>query len=151
MVKNILVIIAFIVCLGLYFFFTKNESKETSTVDEHTKQPLETKKTVTKVAPPVQKQVEKQHSKLPKVSEPKNTIPAVNLKYYNLSLEKDYNNIYKNEKENDPDLKYPPLLKKEDTQEQSDLNFNLTPEINYNQETKEITIDGLQIQVEKKF
>lgn len=129
----------------MYTFFIKQTPKETTTAVSK----ITTKKP--EVQHEVQKSIEKEHNKTPKVSVPNNTIPSINLKYYNLSLEKDYNTIYKDETQSKTELTYPPLINKEDTEDKSDLNFNLTPEINYNQETKEITIDGLQIQLEKKF
>lgn len=145
MLKNILIIILFILGLSIYTFFIKQTPKE------RTKAVSEITITKPEVPKEVQKSIQKEHNKTPKVSEPNTTIPSINLKYYNLSLEKDYNTIYKNETQSKTELKYPPLINKEDTEDKSDLNFNLTPEINYNQQTKEITIDGLQIQLEKKF
>lgn len=152
MVKNILIIVLFIIGLGLYTLFIKQQSQTTSNAISKPMQPaLENTQPIVEQKHPSEKKAEKAPLKLPKIPESKNTIPTVNLKYYNLSLEKDYNTIYQKEKKNTTDITYPPLVNEEDTQEHNDLNFNLTPEINYNQETKEITIDGLQIQIEKKF
>jgi hypothetical protein len=151
MVKNILIIVLFIVALGLYTLYIQQPKATSNAISKPIQPVLENTQPIVEQKHPIEKKAEKTPTKLPKISESKNTIPSVNLKYYNLSLEKDYNTIYKKEKKNATDITYPPLITEEDTQEHNDLNFNLTPEINYHQETKEITIDGLQIQIEKKF
>lgn len=157
MIKTILFIILVIVCLIGYTLWVKEVPKkeENQTFKEvKTSQKIEilpepqmqTGQELQKTAP----SNSKPSSKVKTIPEPTTEIPAVELKYYNLSIEKDYNDYYNNDKKIILEQNMPPLSK-EEVEEKSDLNINLTPEINYNKETKEITIDGVQIQLEKKF
>ena len=161
MIKIITLILLLILCLITYTLLIKEMPKkeESQTIQKNidsfkNREPF--KESPTQTNSQLQQDISPNNKPLPKVKKPitqkenHSDIPNVELKYYNLSLEKDYNEYYNNDEQTILEQPFPPLTK-EKIEEKDDLNINLTPEINYNKETKEISIDGVQIQLEKKF
>ena len=129
MIKNLLLILLLTLCLLIYTLFLK----PTEPI-----KPIEQKKS--------SEQITTQEIPLPKKE-----VPKIELNYYNLFLENDYSLLYKHNKDASiPEHLIPPLLQ-EDVEKQDDLDITLTPEFNFDKQTNEITIDGIQIQLEKKF
>ena len=156
MIKTIPFILLVILCLFAYTLWVKKvPPKEEPQTPQTSERIEELQESQNKNEPEAHKPIPSKNTPLlkdKKPVEPKDKVkgPTIELKYYNLSLEKDYNEYYNNDKKIILEQNVPPLSK-EDVEEKSDLNINLTPEINYNKETREITIDGVQIQLEKKF
>lgn len=131
MIKNVLLIFLLTLCLLIYILFFK-PTKPIEPLIKEQKKPTE-------------------HITTQEIPLPKKEVPKIELNYYNLFLENDYSLLYKHNKETSiTEHLIPPLLQ-EDVEKQNDLDITLTPEFNFDKQTKEITIDGVQIQLEKKF
>lgn len=131
MIKNVLLIFLLTLCLLIYILFLK-PTKPIEPLIKEQKKPTE-------------------HITTQEIPLPKKEVPKIELNYYNLFLENDYSLLYKHSKDSsNTDHLIPPLLQ-ENIQKEDDLDITLTPEFNFDKQTNEITIDGIQIQLEKKF
>mgnify|MGYP001213273849 CR=1 FL=1 len=131
MIKNVLLVLLLSLCLLIYTLFLKPTK------------PIE---------PPIKEQ-KKPVKQIPlqEIPKPPKEVPKIELNYYNLFLENDYSLLYKHSKDSsNTDHLIPPLLQ-ENIQKEDDLDITLTPEFNFDKQTKEITIGGAKIQLEKKF
>lgn len=129
MIKNVLLIFLLTLCLLIYILFLK---------------PTEPIK-------PIEQKKSSEQMKTQEIPLPKKEVPKIELNYYNLFLENDYSLLYKHNKDASVTEHLIPPLLQEDVEKQDDLDITLTPEFNFDKQTKEITIDGVQIQLEKKF
>lgn len=131
MIKNVLLVLLLSLCLLIYTLFLKPTK------------PIE---------PPIKEQKKPvEQIPLQEIPKPPKEVPKIELNYYNLFLEKDYSLLYKHSKDSsNTDHLIPPLLQ-ENIQKEDDLDITLTPEFNFDKQTKEITIGGAKIQLEKKF
>lgn len=131
MIKNVLLVLLLSLCLLIYTLFLKPTK------------PIE---------PPIKEQKKPvEQIPLQEIPKPPKEVPKIELNYYNLFLENDYSLLYKHSKDSsNTDHLIPPLLQ-EDVEKQNDLDITLTPEFNFDKQTKEITIGGAKIQLEKKF
>jgi hypothetical protein len=131
MIKNILLILLLTLCLLIYTLFLKpTPQKETLLAQQSAQEVTPSKQEIPK---------------------PKKEVPKIELKYYNLSLDNDYKKLYE---QNNPNLfgqHIAPPLSKEEREKLDDIDISLRPEFNFDKQTKEITIDGVKIQLEKKF
>lgn len=124
-IRKILLVILLILCLVIYTLFIKKE----------------------KITPQDIQNIEKTVDEIPQIEKDK---PKIDLKYNEVFLEKNYKEIYP--KEGNKALEQMiPSLSEENTEKQKDFDIHVKPEINFDKTTKEITIDGVQIQMEKKF
>ncbi|MFA7084274.1 MAG: hypothetical protein WC141_07055 [Arcobacteraceae bacterium] len=123
-------------------FLKKEESVNLEEIKKETTLLEELKK---EQAPPKKRVEENENKKITKQEPPK-----IDLTYYNLSLEKDYKQEYHQTHKKKFKHDIPPLTKII-IEPLNNIDFNVTPELNYNKLTKELTIDGVQIQLEKKF
>lgn len=130
MIKNLLVVFLLFVCLIIYTLFIKKDPIQ-----------IQEPKQTQKIDSPIIK-------KEPKLKE---NIPEIELDYNNLSLEKNYKEEYN--QNNTPPLQYPtpPPLDKEEIKPSDDLDIDIMPEVIFDKETKEMSLDKVIIQVEKKF
>ncbi len=124
-IRKILLVILLILCLIIYTLFIKEE----------------------KITPQDIQNIEKTVDKIPQIEKDK---PKIDLKYNEVFLEKNYKELYPQEGSKALEQAIPPLTN-ENTQKQEDFDIHVKPEINFDKTTKEITIDGVQIQMEKKF
>lgn len=131
MIKNVLLVLLLSLCLLIYTLFLKPTK------------PIE---------PPIKEQKKPvEQIPLQEIPKPPKEVPKIELNYYNLFLEKDYSLLYKHSKDSsNTDHLIPPLLQ-ENIQKEDDLDITLTPEFNFDKQTKELTIGGAKIQLEKKF
>ncbi len=131
MIKNVLLVLLLSLCLLIYTLFLKPTK------------PIE---------PPIKEQKKPvEQIPLQEIPKPPKEVPKIELNYYNLFLENDYSLLYKHSKDSsNTDHLIPPLLQ-ENIQKEDDLDITLTPEFNFDKQTKEITIGGAKIQLEKKF
>lgn len=131
MIKNVLLVLLLSLCLLIYTLFLKPTK------------PIE---------PPIKEQKKPvEQIPLQEIPKPPKEVPKIELNYYNLFLENDYSLLYKHSKDSSNTNHLIPPLLQENIQKEDDLDITLTPEFNFDKQTKEITIGGAKIQLEKKF
>lgn len=126
-IRKILLVILLILCLIIYTLFIKEKQ----------------------VTPQDIQNIEKTVDEIPQIEKEK---PKIDLNYNTMFLEKNeknYNEIY-SKQEQKKEMITPPL-NEEKGEKPEDLDIKIKPEINFDKTTKEITIDKVQIQMEKKF
>jgi len=126
-IRKILLVILLILCLIIYTLFIKEKQ----------------------VTPQDIQNIEKTVDEIPQIEKEK---PKIDLNYNTMFLEKNeknYNEIYSKQEQKKETIT--PPLNEEKGEKPEDLDIKIKPEINFDKTTKEITIDGVQIQMEKKF
>jgi hypothetical protein len=141
MAHKLLLAALLLLILIFYMVFFKQEEPSIKDVAPIPKPSYETTKepSVTKKKAPLKEKTQQENV-------------DIELKYYNLFLNHDYTKRYNNNESTTYNTQLPELhIQNEKLNSDDDLNIELTPEFNFDKENKELSIERLRLQLEKKF